>query len=207
MPPRDPPVDPPRAGDLRERVWAALMRAHAAAYPLPVHGHNPNFRGAAEAAAPLLALLLGEGALRPGERVLCYPDYVLKPIRKGLLEAGIDVVVAAKYGSGYRLLESALVPPAGASSIAGAERHGRALAELPAVSMTFVACVALDERGGFLSKGYGFGLPAETRALPSATIVHPLQLLPRVEPAEGRVRYYALPGDARRVGGGAATAK
>lgn len=202
----DPNADPDagrgaalRPGDLREWVWGELMRRHAAAYPLPAHGHHPNFRGAADAADPLVDLLLAEGVLRPGARALCYPDYVLRPLRKRLLESGVDVVVPAKYGDGFRLLASGRVPPARAASIAGAERHGEALEAPPALAMTFVACVALDARGVWLSKGYGFTLPVEVRELPSATIVHPLQRLDRLAAGEGRVEYYAVPGLASRV--------
>jgi 5-formyltetrahydrofolate cyclo-ligase len=167
------------------------MKAHAASYPLPVHGHHPNFRGAAQAANQLLDALFKTGSLQAGDTVLSYPDYVLRSLRKRLLEDGVDVIVPAKYGHGYRFLQSSVVDPAKCSSIAGAERHGTLIQTLPALRMTFVACVVLSKEGGWLSKGYGYRFPEELRGLPSATIVHPLQLVPDHFHADGVVFSYA----------------
>ena len=43
------------AGAYREQVWDELARRCACAYPLPPHGHCPNFTHARKAAAQLLA--------------------------------------------------------------------------------------------------------------------------------------------------------
>ncbi|UCH25583.1 MAG: hypothetical protein JSV66_16885 [Trueperaceae bacterium] len=167
------------------------MKAHAASYPLPVHGHHPNFRGASQAANLLIDALLQNGSVRVGDTILSYPDYVLKPLRKRLLEEGVDVIVPAKYGRGYRLLESAVVAPAKGSSIAGAERHGTMIHKLPTLRMTFIACVVLSKNGHWLSKGYGYRLPEELKGLPSATIVHPLQFVSDPFNPDGIVFSYA----------------
>lgn len=181
-----------RAGDLREWVWATLMKERQVAYPLPPRGHHPNFRGASEAAARLVAYLLEHHHLRPGNTVISYPDYVLKPLRRDLLDAGINVVVPAKYGDGYRLLDAQKVPAKGGSSIAGAERHGKMLEVLPDLHMAFLACVALSEQGEVLDKGYGFRLP-EVGALPKATLAHPLQRFKTLPERTNAVRFYATP--------------
>lgn len=172
------------------------MHARQVGYPLPPHGHHPNFKGAGEAAARLLEHLLGTAQLRPGDTVLSYPDYVLKPLRRRLLEAGVNVVVPAQHGPTYRLLKSGAVDARAASSIAGAERQGQPLETLPDAGvfrLTLVACVAVSRRGELLSKGYGFSLPPETHPLPSATLAHPLQVLETLQGDSPRVSLYATP--------------
>lgn len=189
-------------GELRDEVWARLTQARVAAYPLPVHGHHPNFKGAASAASLLLGHLTASGRLAPGDLVLAYPDYVLRPLRQGALEAGVDLVVPAKHGQGWRLLKSREVEPREASSIAGAERCGERLAERPPARLAFVACVAVDAYGFALGKGYGFGsghLSAELAGLPCASIAHPLQLVPRVPAPTLRLELWATPADVRHA--------
>lgn len=185
-------------GEIREHVWTAIMRARAGAYPLPVHGHHPNFRGAATAAERLDEHL---GAhFPPGVTALSFPDYVLRPVRRRLLERGVHLVVPAKYGSGYRLLESGAVPAARASSIAGAERYGAALERLPPVQLAVIACVALTRGGAYLRKGYGFRLPPLPSGTLCATIVHPLQIVPDIAEPDGRLAVYATAEEVVLVG-------
>ena len=117
---------------------------------------------------------------------------VLKPLRKRLLEAGLNVVVPAQHGEHYRLLKSGVVSPGKASSIAGAEREGE-LVTLPEVSFVFVACVAVSPAGEVLTKGYGFALSREVAGLPSATAVHPLQIVPGLLPDAPPVKLFATP--------------
>lgn len=163
-----------QAGEIRDHIWTNLSRYHVAAYPLPPHGHHPNFSGATDAAQRLLDYLLNETYLAKGQTVLSYPDYVLKPLRKGLLERGLRVIVPAKYGKGFRVLEPDKVNFNQASSIAGAEKEGLLIHSLPTVDFAFVACVALARSGKVLSKGYGFSLPDELSVL-TATLIHPMQ--------------------------------
>jgi 5-formyltetrahydrofolate cyclo-ligase len=170
-----------KPGDIREEIWTNLIKENAAAYPLPPYGHNPNFKGSSEAATLLLEELLKRGMIKPGDTVLSYPDYVLKQLRKGLLEAGINVVVPAKFGKDYRLLEAGKVDAGEGSSISGAEKVGVTIKDLPNLKMTFVASVAITNRGHYIDKGYGFHLPESVRDLSSATIVHPLQIVKELE--------------------------
>lgn len=160
-------------GEIRDYIWTSMSQYHVAAYPLPPYGHHPNFSGSGEAAQRLLEYLLNENLLCQGQTVLSYPDYVLKPLRKGLLEKGVNVVVPAKYGKGYRLLESGKVNTAQASSISGAEKEGVLIKTLPELDFAFLACVALAKTGQVLSKGYGFSLPELD--LKTSTIIHPIQ--------------------------------
>lgn len=182
-------------GRVRDYVWAELSRRRQVGYPLPPHGHHPNFRGAGDAAARLLTHLLETRTVAPGMTVLCYPDMVLKPLRKRLLEAGIDVVVPAKHGERYRLLKSGAVWATRASSIAGAEREGEDISALPDVAFTFVACVAVSLRGDVLTKGYGFRLPQGALGVPSATLAHPTQVLRGLEADAPPVSLFATPAE------------
>ncbi len=170
-----------KPGDIREEIWTNLIKEQIAAYPLPPYGHNPNFKGSSEAATLLLEEILKQAMLKPGDTVLSYPDYVLKGLRKGLLQAGINVVVPAKFGKGYRLVVASPVNAQEGSSISGAEKVGAAITELPELTMTFVACVAINNKGNYIDKGYGFHLPESAQGLPSATIVHPLQIVKELE--------------------------
>jgi 5-formyltetrahydrofolate cyclo-ligase len=165
-----------RIGDLREDVWTRLLSERVASYPLPPHGHHPNFKGAGQAASLLIEHLLRTHRIASGQTVLCYPDYVLKPLRKGLLATGVNVVVPAQYGKAYRYLNSQQVSPSKASSISGAEVEGEKITVLPEVQLVAVAVVALSDEGQVLGKGYGFSVPAALPACPLVTLVHPLQL-------------------------------
>lgn len=177
-----------------------MMRAHVGAYPLPVHGHHPNFRGASDAAELLVERLGSLGLAPPGSTALCFPDHVLRGVRKRLLERGIDVVVPAKHGAAFRLLRSGRVRASAAASIAGAERHGEALSAAPASDLAIVACVALSRDGRYLRKGYGFRLPVSSAMLPTATVIHPLQLVDALPESDGSVDLYGMPGGVVQVG-------
>ena len=183
-------------GEVREAVWTEMMRARALAFPYPPFGHHPNFKGASRAAALLLPELFERTLLRPGGTVLSYPDYVLKGLRKGLLETGINVVVPAKHGSDYRFLDASLVRAARASSIAGAEKEGERITTLPEVQLALLACVAVDERGGALTKGYGFTFP-EGLSVPVVTLVHKLQVLKTLPQVQWQVSAFATPEEVR----------
>jgi 5-formyltetrahydrofolate cyclo-ligase len=180
-----------KPGEIRDHIWTTLSQYHVAAYPLPPYGHHPNFSGAGEAAQRLLDYLLNEAIIAKGQTALCYPDYVLKPVRKGLLEQGIRVIVPAKYGKGFRLLEPENVNLNQASSIAGAEKEGLLIKTLPAIDITFIACVALAASGQVLSKGYGFTLPDHLN-VPTATIIHPMQQVSHLE-TDFHVQIWATP--------------
>jgi 5-formyltetrahydrofolate cyclo-ligase len=189
-----------KVGDLRDEIWTNLIKEHVAAYPLPPYGHNPNFKGSGEAAALLIENVIAQSFLKAGDTVLSYPDYVLKALRKGLLEAGIHIIVPAKFGKAYKLLTSGKVDSEEGSSISGAEKVGVTIKDLPELKMTFVACVALTKEGFYIDKGYGFHLPESVLSLPSATIAHPLQIVGGLDQGQ-QVRLYATPEKIARAEG------
>ena len=183
----------PTPGEVREQMWIKLTKERALAYPYPPFGHHPNFKGATKAATLLLADLLKQGDLKPGDTVLSYPDYVLKGFRKGCLEAGINVVVPAKYGKVYRFLKTGVVKASKASTIAGAEKEGEMIKELPSIKLCAVACVAATYEGDVLTKGFGFSLPDEVLTKPIVGLLHPLQILASLPEPEYELSVWATP--------------
>ena len=180
-------------GAIRQEIWTSLLTNKAAAYPLPPYGHHPNFKGASTAASNLVTHLLSHAYVRTGDTVLAYPDYVLKPLRKQLLDAGINIVVPAKYGNGYRYLQSGRNKSTRVSSIAGAEKFGEFITDVPDVQLIAMACVAINDAGDILGKGYGFRVPEALGHVRAVTIAHALQLCTRVFRAEARVTVFATP--------------
>ncbi len=181
-------------GELRDTIWTTMLRSNVATYPLPPYGHHPNFKGAKEAAYKLVDYLFQNGKLKAQQTVLCYPDYVLKPLRKYLLEQDVNVVVPAKYKTAYRLLNAKTVNPSSSSSISGAEKEGELIPALGYIDFAFLASVAIAQNGYSLSKGYGFRLP--TLACKKASIVHSSQLiytLPEDATSFNKLDYWATP--------------
>ena len=171
-----------------------MLRSNVATYPLPPYGHHPNFKGSKEGAHKLIDYLFEKDQLKAQQTVLCYPDYVLKPLRKYLLEQGVNVVVPAKYKTAYRLLNASIVNPSTSSSISGAEKEGDLIPALGYIDFAFLASVAIAQKGCSLSKGYGFRLP--TLACKKASIVHSSQLinaLPEDATSFNQLDYWATP--------------
>ncbi|HHO56768.1 MAG TPA: hypothetical protein ENK21_10290 [Trueperaceae bacterium] len=179
-------------GAIRTQIWTQMLKQRVLAYPIPANGHHPNFKGAAKAAKLLVNELFEIGKIKSGDTVLSYPDYVLRPLRKLLLERGVVVIVPAKY-KGYRKLDGGVVNAWIGSSISGAEKEGELINDIPDIVMAFIAVVAIDKLGSSLSKGYGFNLPADLKDIYKATIVHPVQVLAQLPKSELNLTIYANP--------------
>ncbi|PYE51934.1 5-formyltetrahydrofolate cyclo-ligase [Deinococcus yavapaiensis] len=174
------------AGDVRDFVWDTLARARAVSYPLPPHGHNPNFNGAKAAAVQLLAheRLVGARVLVVG------PERALLPLRKLALAEGRVLFVPhqKKEGRYWRL---------------GDER-GAQLSSMPAfgeeveapngAQAVVLASVVVARDGGRLSKGFGWGARGVPLGVPQLTLAHPIMLRDRLpcEP-DSRVDLIATP--------------
>jgi 5-formyltetrahydrofolate cyclo-ligase len=181
------------AGALRNQVYKLLMTQRVAAYPYPPYGHHPNFTGAAQAAGRLIETLMARRLIRVGETALSFPDYVLKPLRKALLDAGVNVVVPSQYQTAYRYLAAGRVNAKAASSIAGAERLGERIATLPKCRLICLAGVVFDRRGRVLGKGYGFRVPEAAATLPAVALCHDLQMVDNLPQWDGEVVLLATP--------------
>lgn len=179
-------------GAIRTQIWNKMLKERVLAYPIPANGHHPNFKGAGKAAKLLVDELFAIGKLKAGDTVLCYPDYVLRPVRKLLLERGVVVIVPAKY-KGYRRLDGGKVNAWVGSSIAGAEKEGELISDIPNIVMSFIAVVAIDKSGASISKGYGFVLPLGLKDIYKAAIVHPIQIVSKLPESELILTIYANP--------------
>jgi 5-formyltetrahydrofolate cyclo-ligase len=143
---------------LRDTVWAALTAAGAARFPGAV-GRIPNFVGA-EAAADRLR---GTPEWVRAQTLKANPDSAQLPVRQRALEDGKTVYMAVPRlaaAQPFFLLDPDRLAdtPRKAASITGATRSARrvALAELVAVDLVVMGCVAVGEDGARLGKGGGF---------------------------------------------------
>ncbi len=175
------------AGELREQIWSELVRQNAAAYPLPPHGHNPNFKGARAAAKHLIKhpLLLGHTTILVGM------EAVLLPLRGMLLEAGYVLIVPHRTKKNtYWKLEGV---DKAAARIENFQVFG-INTSLEAVEVAVIASVVLDVSGARLSKGFGFSAKGAPVDVPTLTLVHSQMIVPALEvAADSRVQGYATP--------------
>lgn len=190
-------MEPLLPGAYREQLWTALMRARACAYPLPPHGRHPNFIGARQAAAHLLAhpQVAGLGTLIVG------PERALYPLRKQALEAGLTLYVPhqKKEARAGQVWYWRLRDPAGAR-LSAMPRVGEPALSLPGrltlegAQAAVLACVAVGRDGGRLGKGFGWGARGLGLGLPEFTLAHPLMLSAALPcPADSRVVLIGTP--------------
>jgi len=177
---------------LRQEVWSAMSAARVARFP-GAAGRIPNFTGAEAAAGRLRGL----PAWQDAATVKANPDSAQLPVRQRALEDGKTVYMAVPRLAGpepfFALDPDHLSePPRKAASIKGAVRSARrvALAELPAVDLVVMGCVAAGLDGARLGKGGGFAdleyaLATAAGLIGPGTVcvttVHELQLRPAGE--------------------------
>jgi 5-formyltetrahydrofolate cyclo-ligase len=161
-------------GELREQIWSNLVRENAAAYPMPPHGHNPNFKGAQAAAKNLML----HPMVKDSNVVLVGMEAALLPLREMLLEAGKTVVVPHRSKKdAYWKLEKA---PKKAARIGNFHLFGSSC-ELTGVEVAVVASVAVDADGSRLSKGFGFAAHGVPIDVPTLTLAHESMVLEKLE--------------------------
>jgi len=158
-------------------------------YPLPPHGHHPNFTGAKDACASLLA----HPQVQAHACLIVGAERVLYPFRRDALAAGKVLYLPDLKREGWYVR---------VSDVAGADlKRSRAVGEPKLrpedATAAVLACVAAGQDGGRLSKGFGWGrdgLP--TQALPTFTVAHPRMLYGALPcPPDSRVALIGLPGE------------
>lgn len=156
------------AGAHRTAVWDALERAQLCAYPLPPHGHHPNFAGALAAAGHLLK----HPSVAPLHTLIVGGDRVLMPLRKLALQSGLTLYVPnlKKEGWYWRLTEVA------GANLSKMAEYGEPKLKPEGVQAAVLACVAADRRGGRLGKGFGWGARGLHLDLPEFTLAHAMML-------------------------------
>jgi 5-formyltetrahydrofolate cyclo-ligase len=187
MPISNPMTEPLKVGVFRERIWSDLVQHNVAAFPLPPHGHNPNFKGARAAAKHLLKHPLLESA----KVVLVGMEAALLPLRGLLLEANKTLVVPhrTKTGAFWRLEKV----DKKAARIENFHVFG-VVCDLVEVEVAVLASVAVAKNGARLSKGFGFGAKGAPMDVPSLTIVHSRMVFSQLEvAADSWVQGFATP--------------
>jgi 5-formyltetrahydrofolate cyclo-ligase len=175
-----------KPGQVREQVWSDLVRHNVAAFPLPPHGHNPNFKGARAAGKKLLKHPLLETA----QVVLVGMEAALLPLRGILLGAGKTIIVPhrTKTGAFWRLEK---VDKA-AARIENFHVYG-VPANFEGIQVAVLGSVAVDAAGRRLSKGFGFGARGAPIAVPTLTLVHSQMVLAQIDQPDSLVQGFATP--------------
>jgi 5-formyltetrahydrofolate cyclo-ligase len=173
---------------LREEVWGRLTREKLAAFPLPVRGRIPNFKGSSAAAA----ILAGQPEFRSARLVKVNPDSPQRPIRQAVLDSGKTLLVATpRLREGFLRIEGVGLSSAErrqAATIDGAARFGTpiGLDQLPRPDLIVVGTVAVAPSGARVGKGEGYAeleyatlrqLGLIDEGVPLATTVHDTQVV------------------------------
>ena len=165
--------EPGKPGAVRDATWNELARARAVGYPLPPHGHHPNFTGASQAAAQLMR----HPRVASLRTLVIGPERALYAARKLALQAGQVIYVPDQRHAGryYRLT----------GDPKGADLKVMPAAGEPAVTpegaqAAILACVAVDVHGARLSKGFGWAARGLQLSIPEFTLAHPLMLHARL---------------------------
>ncbi|BES80768.1 5-formyltetrahydrofolate cyclo-ligase [Pyrodictium abyssi] len=194
---------------IREQIWRLLEERGVAAFPRPVYGRIPNFKGAEEAAARLAET----PEWRRARIIKANPDAPQKWVRLAALRSGKTLVMATpRLREGFLLLDPRFIPGylyEKAATIRGAFQLGKKLSidelrSMGGIDLIVTGSVAVDRRGHRVGKGEGYaeieygimrelGLVGEDT--PIATTIHDLQLVEHIprEPYDLAVDIAATP--------------
>jgi 5-formyltetrahydrofolate cyclo-ligase len=175
-----------RKSEARAWVWDALEQQGLARYPYPPHDRIPNFVGARQAAARLLA----EAPWHSARAIKVSPDSPQRYVRQAALERGIRVYVPTpRLRGGFQLLDPERIPVAAYGAAASRATMARwavpvALSDLPQFDGIVTGCVAVTPAGKRAGKGAGYSdleyailRDLGFAAVPVATTVHDVQVV------------------------------
>ncbi len=180
---------------IRESVWKKLTEARVGAFPFPLEGRIPNFKGASEAANILAELEIWRSA----KTVKSNPDSPQRPVREKALMDGKRVFMAVprlRDEKPFRELNpDKLKDIKKAVSIKGGMSGGipTEVEGLPLIDLIIAGSVAVHRDGRRLGKGGGysdleFALASQYGKITDRTIivttVHPLQVTDQDIPVE-----------------------
>ncbi|NJK45705.1 MAG: 5-formyltetrahydrofolate cyclo-ligase [Pleurocapsa sp. SU_196_0] len=175
------------AGEHRERIWSELVRQNVCAYPIPPHGHNPNFKGARAAARNLIL----HPVLAASSVVLVGMEAALQAVREEILSRGKTLVVPHRTKKDtYWALKDV---PKVAAKIPNFSVYGEPT-PLEGIEACVLASVIVDRTGARLSKGFGFGARGCPVVAPTLTVAHELMVAEKLEvEADSRVIAFSTP--------------
>ncbi|MDX1671500.1 MAG: 5-formyltetrahydrofolate cyclo-ligase [Balneolaceae bacterium] len=180
---------------LRQQIWDLLSEKEVGAFPFPLEGRIPNFKGSNEAARRLAET----SVFRSADTVKANPDAPQRKARELALRQGKRLFMAVpRLRSDKPFMEinpGDNTDPSKAVTIKGSKRFGipRTVGELPFIDLIIAGSVAVHRDGRRLGKGGGysdleFALAAEDGKIGGQTLVvttvHPLQIVDSEIPFE-----------------------
>ncbi|MEM2580885.1 MAG: 5-formyltetrahydrofolate cyclo-ligase [Candidatus Caldarchaeum sp.] len=179
---------------VRKQVWKQMEETGIAAFPRPVYGRIPNFKGAEDAAR----LLRSSKAYAEAVTVKVNPDSPQRPVRRMVLSDGKLLIFATpRISRGFLVIDPTRIPYReldNASTIAGAFKYGIPThpKALPTIDLVVVGSVAVSSSGWRVGKGEGYSeieyailrtFGRVSGDTPVVTTIHDIQLVEGI-PAE-----------------------
>ncbi|NON61598.1 5-formyltetrahydrofolate cyclo-ligase [Acidianus sp. RZ1] len=170
---------------IRETIWNKMEQMNIAAFPRPVYGRIPNFKGS-ERAAFLLSNL---EEFKKASLIKVNPDSPQRKVREIALSMGKKVIVPTPRLRGdFFLLDPKKVNPREASSISGFTKLGERvdIFSLDKIDAVIVGSVAVTRKGDRVGKGEGYSeleyamlreLEKVDDSTPVITTLHPIQIV------------------------------
>jgi 5-formyltetrahydrofolate cyclo-ligase len=167
-------------------VWNRLHAERAGAFPFPLKGRIPNFKGARQAAERLLAHKI----FKKIRWIKVNPDAPQRYVRELALRRGIEVSMPTpRLKGGFKHLNPRSIPEeeiAEAVSLRSVDRWSTTISprDLPQVDLIVTRSVAVTRTGRRCGKGHGYSdleyailRELEHPSVPMVTTVHPLQVV------------------------------
>lgn len=170
---------------IRNRIWSLMESSGIAAFPQPVFGRIPNFKGALQASQKLRETEMW----KKSNVVFSNPDYAQKYCREfALKDEKILLMATPRLREGYLILKPEDVKGREefASTIKGAFKYGKKAEKLPKADLVITGSVAVDIKGNRIGKGGGYGDREISRLrqercidenTPIVTTVHDMQII------------------------------
>lgn len=181
--------------DLREEIWTLLSEKGVGAFPFPLEGRIPNFKGSHEAAKKLTTL----DCWKSSQNIKANPDAPQLKARALALTEGKKLFMAVprlRNPKPFRqIVPDKTIKPRKAVSIGGSQKYGQSctVEGLPHIDLIITGSVAVHRDGRRLGKGGGysdleFALARQfgniTDQTTIVTTVHPLQITDKDIPFE-----------------------
>lgn len=178
----------PSKEELRHKIWTRMVEQEVGAFPFPLEGRIPNFKGSNEAAKKAAGL----DAWKAASHVKANPDSPQLKLRELAMADGKRLFMAVprlRDENPFReIVPDSDTRPARAVSIKGSRKYGqpRSVSDLPEIDLIVTGSVAVHPDGRRLGKGGGysdleFALLQEFGKVTTDTVimttVHPLQII------------------------------